>query len=70
MRFKIPKENKNIFIGRSIKAILEYCNISHGYINTNVHKKIYDFMLPFNFDELYKNSNLNINQIHLFVIMI
>jgi hypothetical protein len=56
MRFKISKENKNIFLGKSIKAILDYSNVSHGFINQAIHNKIYEFMLPFNFDELIKNS--------------
>jgi hypothetical protein len=61
MRFKIPKENRHVFIGKSIKGILEYSNVSHGYINQTIHNKIYEFMLPFNFDELTKNSKVLYN---------
>jgi hypothetical protein len=56
MRYKISKENRHVFIGKSIKGIIEYSNISHGYINQTIHNKIYEFMLPFGFDELFKNS--------------
>lgn len=59
--YKTPKEVKNIFISQSIKPIIEYANISHGFINKRIHDKIYEFKLPFNFDELIKN-----NQFYMF----
>jgi hypothetical protein len=56
LRYKVSKELKNIYISSSIKAIVEYANISHGFINNTIHNKIYEFKLPFGFDELSKNE--------------
>jgi hypothetical protein len=56
-RYKVPKEVQNIYISKSIKSILEYANVSHGYINDLIHNKIYEFKYPFNFDELIKNNS-------------
>lgn len=54
--YKVPKDIKIIYISKSIKSIFEYSNVSHGFINQNIHNKIYEFKLPFNYDELIKNS--------------
>lgn len=56
LRYKVSKDVKNIYISSSIKAVVEYANISHGFINNTIHNKIYEFKLPFGFDELSKNE--------------
>jgi hypothetical protein len=56
IKYKIPKEIKNIYISQSIKPIIEYSNVSHAFINSMTHNKIYEFKLPFCFDELAKNE--------------
>ena len=58
IRFKISNEIKSVYLSNIIKAVLEYSNVSHGCINKMIHDKIYEFKLPFNYDELIKNSIL------------
>lgn len=57
LRYKISIEVKSICISKFIKSVIDYSNVSHGFINSTIHNKIYEFKLPFNFDELVKNSN-------------
>lgn len=56
LRLKISSEIKCIYVSNVIKPILEYSNISHGFLNKDYHDKIYEFKLPFLYEELIKNS--------------
>jgi hypothetical protein len=56
IRFKISNEIKFFYLSPIVKSILEYSNVSHGFINKTYHDKIYEFKLPFSYDELIKNS--------------
>jgi len=55
-RFKLQKEIKILYFSKLIKAVIEYANISHAFINPSIHSKIYDRIMPFNFDELEKRG--------------
>lgn len=56
-RLKISNDIRCIYLSKVIKAILEYANVSHGFINNVYHNKIYDFKLPFDYEEMIKNGN-------------
>lgn len=55
-RLKISNDIRCIYLSKVIKSILEYANVSHGFINKVYHNKIYDFKLPFNYEEMMKNG--------------
>ena len=52
IRFKISKQFKILHLNYFTKNLIEYANISHGFISEELHNKIYDFIYPFEFDEL------------------
>ena len=56
-RFKIIKTMKIIYFSSSVEAILKYSNISLGFINEKLVDKIYDFKLPFSYNELTKDNS-------------
>ena len=56
-RFKLQKEIKILYFSKFIKAVKEYANISHAFLNPFIHSKIYERVMPFNFDELEKRGN-------------
>lgn len=51
-RARLSKTIKIVHLNAFIKYLIEYSNISHGFLNPTIHSKIYDFVFPFNFDEL------------------
>ncbi len=55
-RFKTSNDIKCIFLSKIIKSVLEYGNVSHGFLNKFYHNKIYDFKLPFDYEEMMKNG--------------
>jgi len=57
-RLKISNDIRCIYLSKALKAILEYANVSHGFINKAYHNKIYEFKLPFNYEEMMKNGNI------------
>ena len=52
IRLKVSKDIIFIYMNLFVKHLIEYSNVSHGYINSSLYNKIYDFNYPFNFDEL------------------
>ena len=58
MRIKFSKDIKYIYLSKSIDSIMKYANINTGFLNPQVFGKIFDFLLPFSFDELEKQKIL------------
>ena len=56
MRYKFSKDIKYFYLSKSIDSIMKYANINTGFINSQVFGKIFDFLLPFSFDELEKQK--------------
>ena len=56
MRYKFSKDIKYFYLSKSIDSIMKYANINTGFINSQVFGKIFEFLLPFSFDELEKQK--------------
>ena len=55
-RYKISKDIKLVYLSKSIDSLMKYANINTGFINEKSIDKIYEFKLPFSFDEMQRIS--------------
>ena len=60
IRFRIKPEIKNIFISSSIDSIIKYSNINTSFIRDKFIEKIYDFKMPFSFEDIKKEKKFYI----------
>ena len=58
-RYKISKDIKLVYLSKSIDSLMKYANINTGFINEKSIDKIYEFKLPFSFDEIEAFSHFN-----------
>ena len=58
-RYKISKDIKLVYLSKSIDSLMKYANINTGFINEKSIDKIYEFKLPFSFDEIETFSHFN-----------
>ena len=60
IRFRIKPEIKNIFINSSADSIIKYSNINTSFIRDKFIEKIYDFKMPFSFEDIKKEKKFYI----------
>ena len=49
---------KTVYFSKAMKALLKYCNASVGFLNNNLVNKIFEFRMPFCFEELEKDKSM------------
>ena len=58
-RYKISKDIHHVYISKSVDSLMKYANINTGFINEKSIDKIYEFKLPFSFDEIENFSHFS-----------
>lgn len=58
-RYKISKDIHHVYISKSVDSLMKYANINTGFINEKSIDKIYEFKLPFSFDEIDNFSHFS-----------
>ena len=49
---------KTVYFSKAMKSLLKYSNASVGFLNNKLVNKIFDFRMPFCFDELEKDKSM------------
>ena len=49
---------KTVYFSKAMKSLLKYSNASVGFLNNKLVNKIFDFRMPFCFEELEKDKNM------------
>ena len=49
---------KTVYFSKAMKSLLKYSNASVGFLNNKLVSKIFDFKMPFCFEEMEKEKNL------------
>ena len=49
---------KTVYFSKAMKSLLKYSNASVGFLNNNLVNKIFEFRMPFCFEELEKEKNM------------
>lgn len=65
LRLKLNNNTRIFYMHKWIKHLFEYSNISQGFINVNLHNKIYDFVSSFEFYELMGIPSVGNSELYL-----